>query len=491
MLKKYFILPVIVFLGAILLTTFTHADELKNIQAAIQSSGARWVAEETSISKLPPQERRMRLGALKPVFSGNEIFLPNKTDKIVALPTRFDWRNNNGENFVTPVRNQGGCGSCWAFAATAALEAVTLIAQRTPGINLDLAEQILVSTCSSAGDCGGGYPSGAASFIKNTGLPPESFYPYRAANSECGEACANWQNNTYRIKEYYNVGSWSPTLEDIKTALFDYGPLATTLDVYTDFFSYRSGIYSLTPGCCNDSKVCPSCHYAGGHAVLIVGYDDDEEYFIVKNSWGTGWGESGYFRIDYSQLTNDVGFGQYTLAYETEVDIASRLTVYKNGEGRGELFADGLTCNEEFCDGEYLTGATITVTAQASPGFVLEEWTGCDSVIDQSCIITLANDKTATATFLLPPHISVASRALKFGLVKKGKQSLTQSISIQNTGSARLSISSIERTGANGSDFSFIDGCSGFIPAGESCNIDVTVTPSDYGKRIRRIEDLL
>jgi C1A family cysteine protease len=264
MLKKYFILPVIVFLGAILLTTFTHADELKNIQAAIQSSGARWVAEETSISKLPPQERRMRLGVLKPVFSGNEIFLPNKTDKIVALPTRFDWRNNNGENFVTPVRNQGGCGSCWAFAATAALEAVTLIAQRTPGINLDLAEQILVSTCSSAGDCGGGYPSGAANFIKNTGLPPESFYPYRAANSECGEACANWQNNTYRIKEYYNVGAWSPTLEDIKTALFDYGPLATTLDVYSDFFSYRSGIYSLTPGCCNDSNVCPSCHYEGG-----------------------------------------------------------------------------------------------------------------------------------------------------------------------------------------------------------------------------------
>jgi len=483
MLKKYFILPVIVFLGAILLTTFTHADELENIQAAIQSSGARWVAEETSISKLPPQERRMRLGALKPVFSGNEIFLPNKTDKIVALPTRFDWRNNNGENFVTPVRNQGGCGSCWAFAATAALEAVTLIAQKTPGFDLNLAEQILVSSCSSAGDCGGGYPSGAASFIKNTGLPPESLYPYRAANSECGEACANWQNNTFRIKEYYNVGAWSPTLEDIRTALFDYGPLATTLDVYTDFFSYRSGIYSLTPGCCNDSKVCPSCHYAGGHAVLIVGYDDEEEYFMVKNSWGTGWGESGYFKIDYSQLTSDVGFGQYTLAYETEVDIASRLTVYKNGEGRGELFADGLTCKKELCDGEYLTGATITVTAQASPGYVLEDWTGCDSVIDQSCVVILTGDKIATATFLPPPRISVTSRALKFGLAKKGKQSLTQSISIQNTGSARLSISSIERTGSNGSDFSFVDGCSGFIPAGESCSIDVTVTPLDYGKR--------
>jgi hypothetical protein len=424
----------------------------------------------------------MLLGALKPVFSGNEIFLSFQTDRVAALPVRFDWRNNGG-NFVTPVRNQGGCGSCWAFAATAALEAVTLIAQRTPGINLDLAEQILVSTCSSAGDCGGGYPSGAANFIKNTGLPLESCYPYKASNSECALACANWQNNTYRIKEYYNVGSWSPTLDDIKTALFDYGPLATTLDVYTDFFSYRSGIYSLAPVCCNDSKVCPNCHYEGGHAVLIVGYNDEEEYFIVKNSWGTGWGESGFFRIDYSQLTNEVGFGQYTLAYETEVDIASRLIFYKNGEGHGELHAEGLTCNGALCEGEYLTGSTITVTAQAAPGYVVEDLAGCDSIIDQSCVINLTHDMTATATFLPPPRMYVTPRSLQFGSVKKGIQSSAQSLVVQNSGSARLSISSLDVASTNGSGIYIQNGCSGMLSVGETCTIDVTVTPSDYGKR--------
>lgn len=484
MLKKYLILPFIIFLGSIIyFTTSLFADELANIQAAIEASGARWVAGETSISKLPSRERRMRLGALKPVFTGNEIFLANKTNKVVAFPTRFDWRNNNGQNFVTPIRNQGNCGSCWAFAATAGLEAVTLIAQKTPGVDLNLAEQILVSTCSSAGDCGGGYPSGAASFIKSSGLPLETCYPYRAANSQCSEACSNWQNTTYRIKEYYNVGSWSPTIDDIKSALYEYGPLPTTLDVYTDFFSYRSGIYSLAPGCCPDSRTCPNCHYEGGHAVLIVGYDDEDEYFIVKNSWGTGWGESGYFRIDYSQLTNEVAFGDYTLAYETEVDITAHLTVFKNGEGSGELRAEGLTCIENFCEGEYLTGTTITITAHASPGFVLEEWTGCDSVINQSCIITLNHDMTSTVTFLPPPRISVTARSLKFGSVKKGIQSQAQSVVIQNIGSARLSISSLEIGGNNNTDFSVVDGCSGFIPAGESCSIDVNVTPSDYGKR--------
>jgi C1A family cysteine protease len=483
MLKKITIFSVIVSFGILFFSTFLYADELESITTAIQSSGARWVAGETSVSKLPPLERRMRLGALKPVFSGNEMFLPNKTEKIVALPQRFDWRNNNGENFVTPVRNQGGCGSCWAFAATAGLEAVTLISQKTPGIDLNLSEQILVSTCSSAGDCGGGYPSGAASFIKNTGLPLESCYPYRASNSECADACSNWQNYTYRIKEYYNVGSWSPTVDDIKNALFEYGPLPTTLDVYTDFFSYRSGIYSLAPGCCSDSKTCPDCHYEGGHAVLIVGYDDEEEFFIVKNSWGTGWGESGYFRIDYSQLTNEVGFGQYTLAYETEVDISSRLTIYKNGNGHGDLYAEGLTCNDALCEGEYLTGSTIAITAQPAQGYVLEDWTGCDSIIGQSCIITVTHDRTATATFLPPPIMSVTPRSLKFGSVKNGIQSSVQNLIVQNTGSARLSISSLEIAGTNGIDFSYQNGCPVTLPAGGTCAIDVAILPGDYGKR--------
>jgi hypothetical protein len=90
----------------------------------------------------------------------------------------------------------------------------------------------------------------------------------------------------------------------IKDALVNYGPLVTTFNVYADFFGYDGGIYSYTSGA-----------YQGGHAVLIVGYDDANSCFIVKNSWGTWWGEAGFFRIAYSQLASPIYFGSGTLTY--------------------------------------------------------------------------------------------------------------------------------------------------------------------------------
>jgi C1A family cysteine protease len=168
----------------------------------------------------------------------------------------------------------------------------------------DLAEQALVS-CSKAGSCSGGYIDKASTFIRNTGEPLETCAPYKAANMPCKKACCNkWQSSTYKIGAWSWVTTNSPTGDAIKNAL-TYGPLVTTMDVYADFFSYVGGVYSYTTGA-----------YQGGHAVIIVGYDDAERCFIVKNSWGDEWGESGYFKIAYSQISNVVRFGQYTILYK-------------------------------------------------------------------------------------------------------------------------------------------------------------------------------
>jgi C1A family cysteine protease len=279
--------------------------EIDEIKAAIAREGAEWVAGETSLSRLSHAERQSRLGLLPPVIMEGEWVIEQFTPR--ALPSHTDWRDNGG-NYVTPVRDQKSCGSCWAFATTAALESVTLRALGTPGVDLNLAEQILLS-CSGAGNCQqGGSIGSASSYIKDTGLPLESCYGYTGANGTCSSACSDWEASSYKITNYSYVTSTSPTVETLKNALYTYGPLVTTMQVYSDFDSYESGIYSYVTG-----------YKRGGHAILLVGYDDAGQYFICKNSWGTWWGESGYFKIAYSQLNSIVNFGDYTIAYDDAI----------------------------------------------------------------------------------------------------------------------------------------------------------------------------
>ena len=289
--------------------SLAHAanGEVGAVNLAIQARGGRWQAGTTSVSQMSPAARKRLLGTIKPqiprggVLRGPESL---QAPPVGEAPPSLDWRNYGGEKFVTPIRNQGNCGSCWAFATVAALESQALIANHIPGTNVDLSEQAVVS-CSGAGDCSGGFIDGASDFLRDAGAPLESCLRYTATEGSCGNACAGWQNYSYRITDWRWVTTDSPTVDDLKNALNTYGPLTTTMDVYEDFYHYISGVYSYVSG-----------SYQGGHAILLVGYDDAGQYFIVKNSWGTGWGEAGYFKIAYSELANLVSFGYFTIAYE-------------------------------------------------------------------------------------------------------------------------------------------------------------------------------
>lgn len=309
--KKLFALGVILLSVLFLISAVSFADELTDIQSAIKGKGAKWTAGETSMMKLSKEERKKRVGLILEFSPENEMSFASE-EPVSVVPASLDWRNNGGD-FVTPVRNQASCGSCWAFATTAAAESAWLIAQNWSGMDLNLAEQILVS-CSGAGDCGGGYIGSASNYIRDTGLPEEICFPYRALDCNdstpvcCTQACLNWTNSTHKIDSYSGV---SAAVDAIKNALNTNGPLVTTMAVYNDFFSYTGGVYTHVTG-----------SLAGYHAVLIIGYDDPGHYFIVKNSWASGWGstagygtEKGYFMIDYSQMSNDVSFGASTQKY--------------------------------------------------------------------------------------------------------------------------------------------------------------------------------
>jgi C1A family cysteine protease len=304
--RKVLIFGLVLTLSLVLNSLVSSGAELDDIKAAIKAKGAKWTAGETSVSQLSMEQKQRRLGSLVPEGSGagQLSFL----SPAISLPASLDWRNYNGKNFVTPVRNIENCSSSWAFAPTAGLESYTLRKNNTPGVDLNLSEQVLIS-CANAGDCGGGWLSKSSDFIRKYGLPLESCYPYTAATGSCSDACSDWSAHAYKIDSWFYVvpiGNPSRTsVGDIKNALFMHGPLVSSMVVFNDFSSYISEIYSY-------SGVGIEL---GRTAIIIIGYDDPGQYFIAKNFWGTSWGDLGFFKIAYDQVFNVVKFGQETIAY--------------------------------------------------------------------------------------------------------------------------------------------------------------------------------
>ncbi len=262
--------------------SFSDTDAERRIaalQKAIAAEGLCWQAGETSMSRLSGEERRRRLGAL--IEPTEELAAePEPALEVGALPATLDWRNRNG-NWVTPIRDQGNCGSCWAFSTTGVLESLVKIVKNIK-TDLDLSEQTLVS-CSDAGDCDGGYQNKAAIFVRDTGIPREECYPYSATDGAC-HPCPGWMSKTVKVTSWKGYSNASKTT--LENALLS-APITASMDVYSDFYKYRSGIYERTSG----------STYEGGHAIVIIGYNHTEGYWICKNSWGTSWGEKGFFRI--------------------------------------------------------------------------------------------------------------------------------------------------------------------------------------------------
>jgi len=279
-----------------------YQKELAAIQQKIHEKGLKWQAGETEVSKLPLEQRKKLLsGVIK-----REIPEKNKIQEVKSelkvssteLPSYFDWRNKDGANWMTPVKNQLGCGSCWDFVAVGSIEAAFNIYQNNPDIDLDLSEQHILS-CSGCGTCNGGGPGCVFSYAKDNGIPDEACFPYAASDLSCNQTCPDWQSRAVKIKDY--MWDIPNTTESYKQAIMKYGPAVVVLYVPDDFLFYVGGIYE------------PIENVGGSpnHAVVLVGWNDTgfnettnttEGYWIIKNSWGTWWGENGYGKVAYGNL---------------------------------------------------------------------------------------------------------------------------------------------------------------------------------------------
>lgn len=234
------------------------------------------------------------------------------------IPTFLDWRDIDGASYVSGVRNQGVCGSCWDFATIAMLESQAMIALHQPNTDPDFSEQYVLSCIGGGNDCDGGSGSDACDFLQTEGAPNEPCFEYEDDDSvPCSEACSDAPNQLHRVGEWWYVTTTTYDLDPIRNAL-QWGPLITWMRIHESFEFYQEGdIYSAD-----------GSPYTGeNHLVLIVGYDDANQCWIAKNSWGTDWGDDGFFRIAYD---NGCWFGLYTIAgsYEPPASgIELQLTV--------------------------------------------------------------------------------------------------------------------------------------------------------------------
>ncbi|MED6219102.1 hypothetical protein PIB30_032691 [Stylosanthes scabra] len=225
------------------------------------------------------EELKASLNGYKGPQRGSTPTTTFKYANVDPIPESVDWRT---KGVVTPVKDQGFCGSCWAFSAVGAVEGIHAL---TTGHLVSLSEQQVVSCDTHGRDlgCSGGYMEGAFQYIwENGGITSEENYPYNATDGVCN--VTEQAAVVAEIKGYEMVPANNET--ELMKAVANQ-PIAVAIEA-DSLFSYKSGVFD------------GSCGYQLDHGVLAVGYGTTEngtDYWIIKNSWGTDWGEGGYFRM--------------------------------------------------------------------------------------------------------------------------------------------------------------------------------------------------
>jgi len=212
------------------------------------------------------------------------------------LPAAFDWRNFLGQDFMTPVKDQG-CQDCWAHSAVGATEGMYDI-RNGASYNLDMSEQQLISA--------GGYCAGygcdpysntvALGYIRDSGLVDEACFPYAGSEIPCN-LCGDWQSRLNYIDDYDLNAIPDYDVEAVKDYLVNNGPISTLLGIGNPGSGFDG----------NDIYRCDEANpgFEIDHAVVMAGYNEAEQYWIIKNSWGNTWHGDGYFKVGFGECEID------------------------------------------------------------------------------------------------------------------------------------------------------------------------------------------
>lgn len=274
---------------------FTQGQASPSVNSLYVAQKSTWRFANTPLSVLPREDKLLLLGA--PISDVRTDGGYGKSTALLesAFPENFDWRNQNGVDYVSPVKNQGRCGSCVAFAAASAFETQLNIQTNSILLGWDFSTQHLFS-CGGGSCSSGWFPGSAAQYLAKKGVPEFACYPYLSGalgkDFSCKQTCSDSkirsQKASLRVRSKTLRGA---SVDEVKAALLG-GPLMTTMRVYDDFYGYVGGVYKHEEG-----------PLLGGHAVVIVGWSNAQKAWIARNSWGTDWGENGDFRIAWDDVS--------------------------------------------------------------------------------------------------------------------------------------------------------------------------------------------
>ncbi|MFH1038096.1 MAG: C1 family peptidase [PVC group bacterium] len=300
-------LPIALVVGADILP-FEPDDTLEDIRYKIDHNGYQFAVENNWVFDMSPNEKASFFSRHQPLSPRRRSFhdgigplakhLGKKT-----LPASFDWRNYNGRSYIGSVGDQGDCGSCYAFGAAAAAEGTYNWATgRYDGARADFSEAFIAFCLSDHysgfdGCSGADYDYDELQALIDYGICTETEYPYSDHEQSC-------PFGTYpaltQFQSWYRVPC--DDIDAIKTAIMTYGVVDVAVYVGSAFQGYAHGVYEDSNTTCDGS---PCDHTTSNHAVSLVGWDDSPPEggggcWILRNSWGTDWGESGYMRIRYT-----------------------------------------------------------------------------------------------------------------------------------------------------------------------------------------------
>jgi C1A family cysteine protease len=286
--------------------SFEQGDTLDEIRDKIKYNGYDFTVDNNWVFNMSTEEKQQFFTRSAPLFTktldGYGGISPLAERRLESqLPSSFDWRDYNGHSYIGPIRDQGVCGACYAFAACAAAEGAYNWANGKYDDNCTDFSEAFVAFCLSDyysgfdGCTGADYDYQELSSLVDYGVVNDDIYSYTDNEQACQVSYLNAPRTSF--ESWHRVDC--EDIDDIKTAIMTYGVVVASVYVENAFSAYSGGIYQDSRTSCYSNP----CYYTPtNHVIALVGWDDNggDGYWILRNSWGTAWGENGYMRIKYT-----------------------------------------------------------------------------------------------------------------------------------------------------------------------------------------------